>query len=155
MQLRRMSIRHTQVQTVDFVLSGKRIGLTRNFFVEEVAKKSLERFSRFLWWKKKYNQEKLKKRVNEYGLLIDSCLRGVDGKEKYIESITGIDAQNNRVEGISVAPLADEIHGWMGFLQAVLIKYKVAWTIAIIPLLVGIFGSPYLGIVWNLLKSKF
>ena len=48
-------------------------------------------------------------------------------------------------------PLADNLYGWWGLSEAILTKYKASWTILIIPLLFGMWGSPYLKNIWNLI----
>ncbi|MFH1161858.1 MAG: hypothetical protein V1696_01090 [Candidatus Jorgensenbacteria bacterium] len=133
---------HTGQQPIEKLSSGGKILPTQDFFIKGtdaypgLAKKSVKRFSWILWWRKKENMEKLKKRIHEYNEIFEVCV-----KESYIE-MQQMDI--GLIMPSTATPLADSIHGWWGLLQNVLKKYNLAWTVIVIPILLGAFGSPYL-----------
>ena len=94
-----------------------------------LAYKSLRRLSWILWSRKKENLEKLKALIQEYNDIFEVCV-----KENYIEMKT----TEKGLMPSTATPLADEISGILGLLQGLLSRYRLAWTVIIIPLIIGI-----------------
>lgn len=141
---------HSGKESIETLAQGKRVLMTQNFFIlgkEEypgIAQKSVKRFSKILWWRRKDNPKKLKKRIDEYNALFEACIDEGYIKVKETDSGTPMPTTTH---------LADGIHGWFGLLQALLSKYYFAWTLIIIPLLLGAYGLPkikeIISLVWN------
>ncbi len=133
---------HTVQQPIEKLSYGGKVLLTQDFFIKGtdqhlgIASKSVRRFSWILWWRKKENTEKLKKRIQEYNEIFEICV-----KEGYIE----IQYMGDGIQQMpsTATPLADNINGWFGLLQAILKNYYLAWTIIIIPLLVLFLGQSF------------
>ena len=144
--------RHTQLTPIEQLEAGKVVLLTQRFFISGrpdlpqypgIADRSVRRFCSVLWWRRKGNVLKRKHRIIEYNDMYNSLVQ-----EGYIvmKPVTG------GGEMPSVAnQLADNLYGWWGLSEAILTKYKASWTILIIPLLFGMWGSPYLKNIWNLI----
>jgi hypothetical protein len=140
--LRKAIAFHTKQQPVGRLSGGGKILLTQDFFITGtdtypgLAKKSLKRFSWILWWRKKENTEKLKGRIHEYNQIFEIC-----EKEGYIEMQL---MEDGSYMPSTATPLADKINGWFGLLQGLLERYYLAWTVIVIPLLLGIYSSSFL-----------
>lgn len=144
--LRRAISLHTNFTPIEKLAMGNKVLLSQQFFIvgteqyPGLAHKSLHRFSWILWCRKKDNPERLKKLIHEYNDIFEVCV-----KEDYIE-------MRQTEKGLmpsTATPLADEISGIWGLLQGILSRYRLAWTVIIIPLIVGILSSPLFKRLWE------
>jgi len=144
--LRKAISLHTNFSTIESLAMGKMVLLSQPFFIKGtddypgLVYKSLHRFSWILWWRKKDNPKKLKKRIQEYNEIFEVCV-----KESYIE----MRSTEKGSMPSTATPLADEISGILGLLQGLLSRYRLAWTVIIIPLIVGILSSPIFKKLWE------
>ncbi len=155
-QLDKEITRHSIKAPAKQLSSGREVLLSQGFFIAGspihpkypgIAQKSVRRFSSILRWRRKDSADKLKKRIHEYNNIFKSCV-----KEGYI---TMEPTEVIRYELPSVAnPLADNIHGWLGLLQALLLKYYLAWTVIVIPFILGIYGSSYIKQLFDLAHAR-
>jgi len=133
---------HTSQQSMEKLHGGGKVLLTQDFFIigtdayPGLAIRSVKRFYPILWWRRGgQDEKKIKKRVIEYNEIFEVCV-----KEGYIN----MQPTEGSVPMPSTAtPLADSICGWWGLLQNILKKYYLAWSVIVIPFLIGIFSSPF------------
>lgn len=145
--LRKEIDRHTRKQTLEEVSLGSSVLLSPQFFIS--GRKDLPQYpglaEKFLWWRKKYSEEKLKRRIKEYNDIFKVCVKDdyiimektqKEGKTMYMPS--------------TATPKAHKISGLLGLLQGVLKEYFYAWSFIFIPLILAIYGSSYFksGIEW-------
>lgn len=120
---------HTLLQPKEKMSVGQVITSTSDFFIDGtdewpgLARRSVKRFSKILWWRKKENLEKLKKRIEKYNQIFMSCF-----KEEYIE------CKEWKKEGdrlIALKPtrgkIYDESRGWAGLIQVVGKNFSMTW----------------------------
>lgn len=74
-ELRKDCNGHVMTLDVGALQCNAKYVVAREALVLHVAKKSLTRFSWILWWRKKEDSVKLKKRINDYNSIFDSCIR--------------------------------------------------------------------------------
>jgi hypothetical protein len=132
-QLRKKINLHTSKASLKDISLGSSVLLTVPFFITGtteypgLAFKSVRRFSSILRWRKKADENKLKKRIHEYNSMLNSLLA-----DDYIMEVTGSDG--NKYPSVAT-PKADGIHGLFGLVQAILEKYNLAWTFIVLPLI--------------------
>lgn len=130
----------------DIVWKGVVISLTRGFLIKGndewpgLAECSLKRFSFILRWRKKINQNKINKKILEYGDIFDSCV-----KEKYISISKGIyegDGDKTNIDLPIKGELYDESRGLAGLIQIVAKKFPLTWVFIgwIITVIIGILA---------------
>lgn len=148
--LRKATLLHTSFNSVENLAMGKKVLLAQHFLIVGAEKypglayKSLHRFSWILWYRRKDNPEKLKRRIQEYNDILEVCR-----KEGYIEI-----KQTEKGPMLSAdTSLADKISGPSGLLQELLSRYHLAWTLIIIPLILGILGSSIFKRIWERIIS--
>src|SRR3990167_6384879 len=126
-QLRKAISHHTSFASLDDISRGGAVLITEHFFIvgkenyPGIAEKAVKRFSKILCWREKIDEKKLKKRINEYYNMFKTLVA-----DQYI---TIVKAENGMEVPTIVNPKADNIHGIMGLLQALLLNYLLAWTI--------------------------
>jgi len=135
--LRKEINRHSEKQSLEEVSTGRVVLLSKRFFIAGrkdlpeypgLAEKS---FWRKGWFKKKYSDNELKRRIQEYNDIFDVCV-----KEDYIEM-----TQTSKGFMPSIAtPKADKISGVFGLLEGILSEYKSVWTMVIIPIIAFLIG---------------
>jgi hypothetical protein len=145
--LRKEINRHSGFQTLEEVSSGRKVLISRHFFIAGNKEKSqypgLAEKS-FWWWKKKYkySEDELKKRIQEYNDIFEVCI-----KEGFIEIIEG-EKSGQKIELPSVAtPKAYEISGWFGLFEGILEKYKSVWTMIFLPIVTFVLGLIFRSII--------
>ena len=143
-QLHKDCLGHVANQPYETIKRGQDIGVSDEAFITYLANKSLKRLWLILLWRLRKNPKKLNKRTREYYALTTSCI-----DKKYI---TPFSRNNQRF--VKVSPLGEDFLGFFPLLQKLLSEYYLAWTILIIPLLVGIYGSqPLRGLV-DFIRNK-
>jgi cobalamin biosynthesis Co2+ chelatase CbiK len=139
--LRKEINRHTGFQSLEDVSLGREVLLSPQFFI--AGRKDLPEYpglaEKFLWWKKEYNEEKLKRRIKEYNDIFKVCVEECciimketqkEGKIMYMPSTATVKAH--------------KISGYIGLLQGLLKEYFYTWSLILIPLFLGIYGSSFL-----------
>lgn len=122
---------HTLLEPREKLSVGGVITSSSNFFIDGtdewpgLARRSSKRFSKILWWRRRDNLNKIKKRIVEYNDIFASCIR-----EKYISCKTW--QQNGQVL-IALEPvkgdLYDESRGIAGLIQVVGKKFPAFWAL--------------------------
>ena len=120
-------------------IRGGRVLLTKQFFIEGnedfpgLAYESTTRFSFILIWRKRKNIQKLKARISEYNDIFDACIKEgiIDLEDTSIGSLPSV-GSNLKFH---------EIHGLLGLIQALLSRYKLAWTGIIVPIVVFLLSK--------------
>lgn len=79
--LKKDCISHTVQQVPQFALSNQ-ILVSKDAFIEWMAKKSVRRFRWIFLWRTKENQKKLSKRIQEYTSIAASCINIKEIKQK-------------------------------------------------------------------------
>ncbi len=148
-KLRERCYTHSKEQPLEVLTNNQSTYDYRNDFVDWIARCSLSRWSGILRWRKKSDPEKLKEMVRYYNPLINSCI-----KDCYIE-ITSKDGK----EYIRISSDGEEFLGFIPFLQVLLSKYYLAWTIIIVPLIIGAYGSyqihSLINLIWGFARIYF
>ncbi len=134
---------HTLEQTREYISSGGVILSTQTFFIDGtdawpgLARKALKRFSPILWWRRKDNQKKIKKKIAEHNDIFDSCV-----KEKYIS--LQMARSSNGVTALTPVKgeLYDESRGFAGLIQVVGKKFPMVWVFIgwIITVIIGVLA---------------
>jgi len=130
--LRKEISRHTRHCSIEELSMGETVLLAQSFFIADkredhlgLAYKSIRRFSWILWWRKKDNLEKLKRRIQEYNDIFQKCIEGgyirMQQTEKGLMPIT--------------TSLADNISGPTALIQEIIKRYYYVWIIIIIQIL--------------------
>lgn len=139
--LRKEIYRNSGECPLDELASGQRILLTSQFFV--AGRKDLPQYpglaEKSFWGKKKYSDNELKKRVQEYYDILNVC-----EEEGYIKMVDAEkDGQTTKVP-IPATSKAHKISGWPGLLEGLLSEYKSIWTMIFLPIITFI-----LGLIWD------
>jgi hypothetical protein len=104
---------HTLKSSLEDIAKGGRVLLGREFLIvgtdeyPGIARKSLRRLSWILWWRRRENTKKLKKRIAEHNDIFDSCLR--DHYLEYKETMGG--------PMVAKGPLYDDVQGFAGLIE--------------------------------------
>lgn len=145
--LRKEINRHSSIQSIENLSMMRHVLLSPYFFISNdprqkhpkypgLAYKAVRRFRWILPWRFRYNENKLKKRIQEYNDIFTICV-----KEGYIEMTETEEKDGLKMKMPSVAtPMADKISGIFGLLQGILERYNSVWTIIFIPIITFIAG---------------
>ncbi len=145
--LRKEINRHSSFQSIEDLSMMRQVLLSPYFFISNdprkknptypgLAYKSVRRFRWVLPWRFFYNQNKLKKRIQEYNDILNICV-----KEGYIEMTETEEKDGTKMKMPSVAtPMADKISGFLGLMQGILERYNSVWTIIFIPIITFLAG---------------
>jgi len=123
---------------------GKVITSTSDFFIEGndewpgLAKRSSKRFSKILWWRKKNNPEKIKKRILEYNDIFISCINDGYIRSEIWQEVGQKLVATNPIKG----HLYDESRGIAGLVQVVGKKFPAMWAFIgwIITVIIGVLA---------------
>lgn len=157
-QLRKAISHHTSFASLDDISRGAAVLLTESFFIvgkqnyPGIAEKSIKRFSCILWWRKRINEKRLKKRIHEYYDMYNALL-----EDRYIVKVKGKGEAGEIEVPTTATAKADSIYGIFGLLQAILTNYYLAWIMVvgpIITLIIGAYNSVYVKGVINYLLNK-
>lgn len=144
--LRQEINRHSGFQSLEDVSSGREVLLSSQFFI--AGKKDLPQYpglaEKFLWCRKKYKPDKLKRRIKEYNDIFKVCV-----EEGYIKMIK---TEKGDMPSTATSK-AHKLNGYIGLLQGILEEYLYAWTVILIPLFIGIYGSSILKTLIDALRD--
>lgn len=143
-QLRKAIARHSRKADYMDIAQGGSVLLTQWFFIAGrpenpeypgLARRSLTRFSRIIWWRRNPKEDNLKERVREYNDLFTEAV-----KDRYIEMVP---TSVGEAMPSTATPKAGAFSGWFGLTEKILTEYKLTWTFFVIPLALGAYGLPF------------
>ena len=142
---------HTLKEPLESIAKGQRVLLNREFLIvgtdgyPGIARNSLRRFSWILWWRRKANPERLKKKIAEYNDIFEACLR-----DHYLEYVPVVGGSMP-----AKGPLYDDVYGFSGLIELLGGKRRfylsVVWGVIGPILTVIIYANRVY--LWNWLKT--
>lgn len=135
---------HTEKSTLADLSAGGKVLLTQSFFIhgndkyKGIARKSAERFSWILRWRK-HDEYRLKKKIRQCNALFESCV-----KDGYIE-IQIVQGQPM----LALTNTADDIHGLFGLIQLLSSKFTIAWGV------IASIATFIIGLKWQEILNFF
>jgi hypothetical protein len=151
--------RHTHFQSIEALSKGEHVSLTPYFFISNnpskhlpeypgLAYRSIHRFSNIFWWRKKVNEDKLKKRIEEYNNLLKVCTEEgyvkTESTEKNGEKMIILSTSNSK---------AYHIRGWIGLINGLLEEYNSVAVNIFLPIVMFILGIVWSSNLLNFIKS--